>query len=723
VLDHFDPAVVLIEGPSDANSVLHHAASGGTRPPVAILVHDADNPSKASFSPFAEYSPEWQALHWALIRKRPVRFIDLPAGARFKSSEDGNEELVAHEPLARDPLSELAAAAGESDGESWWNGLVEQSAGGPEVFTAIAEAMTMLRSAVEIERPLTMSEARREAHMRLEISKALAQTDGAIVVVCGAWHVPALAATVPAKQDRETLKGVAYEKTTATWVPWTDSRLAAASGYGAGVISPGWYRHLWSELHVRGERNALHVAARWQSSVAHLLREEGMVTSSAAVIESSRLAISLASIRNHPLPGLAEMQDASLAVMCHGDSILLQLIAKRLFIGDEIGQVGEDVPQMPLAEDLARWQKKLRMKPSASPEELSLDLRSEVGLMKSELLHRLLLIEVPWGLLVDAQAGRGTFREKWTIVWQPELSVKLAEAVRFGTTIEQAAGNAAIQTAEGDIGLGICAELIGRCLNANLPEAAEKLTARLQALSVNTTDIEQLLRAVPPLVNILRYGTARKIPREALQGLVSGMVSEVCVGLALACQNLNEESAQTMLLTVQAFDASVPLLEDAGLADAWQRALVALENDAMAAPHLRGFASRQLYDAGVRDGEATATAVSRALSPAVPVLQAGQWLEGFLNRAAQLLIQDRTLFGVIDQWLLSVPEDGFVQLLPVLRRAVTSFDRMERRQLLEEVKRGTQMLDTRAAALEVDDGGETFAKALPLLRLILGIES
>ena len=31
-----------------------------------------------------------------------------------------------------------------------------------------------------------------------------------------------------------------------TWVPWTYGRLSYASGYGAGIRSPGWYDHLFS---------------------------------------------------------------------------------------------------------------------------------------------------------------------------------------------------------------------------------------------------------------------------------------------------------------------------------------------------------------------------------------------------------------------------------------------------------------------------------------------
>ncbi len=726
-LDAINPQIVLIEGPADANSVLEYAANSGMHPPLAILVHDEDDPVRASFIPFAVFSPEWQALQWALTRQRPVRFIDLPAGQRFalrEEKEKVDEEAASEtDSLRRDPLSALAEAAGESDGECWWNGLVEQSGGGTEVFSAIADAMTALRSEVEKQYPLSYHEAQREAHMRLEIAQALSETQDEIALICGAWHVPALVQLVPAKQDRELLKGSRSAKVTATWVPWTDSRLAAASGYGAGIISPGWYRHLWHEFYVKGNaRQPVEVAACWQSKVAGLLRDEGQVTSSASVIESARLALALASLRDYPLPGLAEMQDASLSVMCQGDPILLKLIVDRLVIGNAIGEVDDIVPQMPLAEDLRRWQKKLRMKPSAAQEDLSVDLRSETGLLKSELLHRLLLINVPWGRLTEAQAGRGTFRENWKIVWQPELSVKLVEALRFGTTIEQAAGNAALEAVDKQTSLARCAELISLCLNANLADAAEKLTHKLQVLSVNTTDIEQVLRAVAPLVNILRYGTARKLPHEALSKLVSGMCIEISAGIGTACRGLNEDAAVAMRDAMRSYDSAVPLLEEPHHSESWKTALSALEADDTASALLRGFALRRLYDEGARTDTEAATRLSRALSMAVPVLDAGQWLEGFLNQSAQLLVQDTRLFALVDSWLRELPEESFIELLPILRRAVGRFDTMERRRMMEKVKSGTLEDPESITVAEGAALSAAFQKALPLLNSILGID-
>ena len=716
-LDDIDPAIVLIECPVDANDIIDFAGKPGMRPPIAILVHDAAEPAKAVFYPFAEFSPEWQAIRWALDRRRSVRFIDLPVGHRFGAVDEAPESLPP--PLHRDPLSVLARAAGESDGESWWNGLVEHSSGRPHIFAAIADAMSALRASLDTETPLTPREAQREAHMRLEIGQALSKMDGHIAVICGAWHVPALGNVVPAKQDRELLKGASIAKTVATWVPWTDSRLATMSGYGAGVISPGWYRHLWNEFHVRGSgRDPIAVAARWQARVAGLLRQEGIPSSTASVIEAARLAISLGAVRGFPMPGLTEMQDASLSVMCNGDDLLLRLIGQKLVVGDEIGEVDESVPQMPLAEDLQRWQKKLRMKPSASEEELAVDLRSEAGLLKSALLHRLLLIDVPWGRVIDAQAGRGTFREIWRLAWAPELAVKLAEAVRFGTTIEQAAGNAALEAAERETSLTRCAELIGLCLNADLADAAEKLTGRLQLLSVNSGDVAELMLAVPPLINILRYGTARKLPRAGLEALVSGMATEVCAGLGLAARGLNDEAARAMFTAMRGFDAAVSLLDELYHAEAWLQALAGIEADDAATAFLRGYALRRLYDGQKYDVDTAATRLARALSPSEPPQKAGQWLEGFLSGAAQVLLHDAKLFSMIDVWLGSVAEHDFMELLPVVRRAVSSFDGMERRRLLEQVKRARSSKPD----IPPDDPGAAaaFEKALPLLKLILG---
>jgi Family of unknown function (DUF5682) len=730
-LDKLDPATVLIEGPSDANDLLRFAALPGMQPPIALLVYSVEEPGLATFFPFAVFSPEWRALTWALERERPVRFIDWPAASALALRKEREASLqqaaVADDaeptPPDADPLEAISQISGHSDGEAFWNALVESVGGGPDVFPVIEAAMTELRNAQDRDHapatPRAADDARREAFMRIEIKRALADTGGAIAVVTGAWHVPALRAAPSAAADRALLRGLPKLKTATTWIPWTETRLAMASGYGAGVASPGWYGHLWSQNDRRGGwPAATDLAASWQARVATLLRQEGQQASTASVIEAVRLSVALASLRGHATPGLAEMRDATLAALCHGEEAPFRIIETRLVIGDRVGRIDEGVPQMPLATDLARWQRRTRLVPEALESEIAVDLRSDAGLLKSILLHRLDLIAVPWGRLVDAQAGRGTFREIWKLAWAPEFSVKLAEALVHGPTIEQAAAGAAVALAAKSTAIFELTKIVRRTLLAELPEATQTCIQRLQATAVNTADLAGLADAVPPLVSILRYGTARKIPEAAIAALARTLAVEVVAGAASASRNIDEEAAERLRTALAAFDAALDLLAEESLVESWCRTLAVLASDATAAPAVAGLAARRLYERAAATPDVTAATLARALSPANPPKAAGGFLNGFVGQSAEVLLHDTTLFKIVDEWVASPQEADFLEVLPMLRRAFAGFGAIERRRLLDQVGRDAPPLSAAATAINE----QAYAKALPLLRLILGIE-
>ena len=138
----------------------------------------------------------------------------------------------------------LAEEAGYSDGERWWEHMVETRGDSGDLFTAILEAMTAVRE--EMPASGNPIEAKREAYMRKTIRAAEKEGFERIAVVCGAWHAPALSQMPAVKEDTALLKGLPKKKVQATWIPWTYGRLSYSSGYGAGIESPGWYHHLWN---------------------------------------------------------------------------------------------------------------------------------------------------------------------------------------------------------------------------------------------------------------------------------------------------------------------------------------------------------------------------------------------------------------------------------------------------------------------------------------------
>lgn len=208
-LEGFEPDAVLIEGPPEADGIIGLAGDPAMVPPVALLAHvpggrggvaagegapdgtpaRAGTPSsgtepggaperRAAFWPFAEFSPEWQAIRYAIGAGITVRFCDLPAahqladepGAVVPPGEAGGEPPGgcpegdgpgggAHGPeipstpesrfqpqpqpesgadrttdpdqgseasgIRLDPLGTLAAAAGYDDAERWWDDVME----------------------------------------------------------------------------------------------------------------------------------------------------------------------------------------------------------------------------------------------------------------------------------------------------------------------------------------------------------------------------------------------------------------------------------------------------------------------------------------------------------------------------------------------------------------------------------------------------------------------
>jgi hypothetical protein len=172
------------------------------------------------------------------------------------------------------------------------------------------------------------------------------------------------------------------------------------------------------------------------------------------------------------------------------------------------------------------------------------------------------------------------------------------------------------------------------------------------------------------------------------------------------------------------------LIEDAALSDAWRRALGLVADDASAHPLLRGQATRALYDHGILAPEPAALHLSRALSHSVPALAAADWLDGFLGQSGQILLHDRTLRRIIDGWLVSIGAEEFNNLLPVLRRAFSTFDRNERRRLLDELAKMPPMTaplvveqQASCSSAPLAEEAPGFSAALPLLLTILGAES
>jgi Family of unknown function (DUF5682) len=753
-LDRLRPATVLIEGPADADPLLALAAAPGMAPPVALLAYAPDAPRMSSFWPYAVFSPEWQAMTWARRHEVPVRFCDLPASAVLALREadaasheddegegdEGEEEPgvppgVEERLLSLDPIGEMAAAAGYDDPERWWDDLVESRMDGRSPFAALAEAMAELRDAeqrIAAEHgaragTATLREQRREAHMRQVLRAALRETDGTVAVVCGAWHAPALTGPLPsAATDAALLRGMPRRKAALAWVPWTHSRLAAASGYGAGITSPGWYHHLFTAPDKTIER--------WMTRVAGVLREHDLPVSSAHVIEAVRLAQALATLRGRPLAGLAEVSEATKAVMCDGGDVAAAFVTRELVAGELLGSVPDDAPPVPLDADLRARARSLKVRIEPVDKTLALDLRGDLDRARSAFLHQLTALGIGWGTITeDLVKGTGTWHETWSLRWRPELAVDIIDAAVWGTTVPDAATAAIIDAATSAADLTAVTAAVELLLVAGLPDALAPVLRALDAQAAADSDVADLMSAVPPLVRAARYGTVRGTSTASLTAVISALTVRACAGLPAAVGGLADDAAARLRSAIDGMHAALGLGTTSSaprgvtpLSTPWHQWLAVLASVAGRRDvHglVAGRITRLLADAGVVPWPEAAVRLRAALSVGVAALDKAAWAEGFLSGGGLLLVHDRDLLGVLDGWVASLDEEDFLDVLPLLRRTFGEFSAPERTAIGSAAgqlcgSRGAGAGESRADADDID--ASRAAGALATVALILG---
>jgi Family of unknown function (DUF5682) len=720
-LDEQQPDCLLIEGPPDADALIKHVSNEGLKPPVALLVYNPKDLSQASYFPFADFSPEWQAMQWGLKKGISTIFMDLPIELSFgldkkenllqliDFEQDTDEEITENDEntdlsrenreggidefeakiknpklkIERDPLSYMATLAGYSDSERWWEITFEQSDNSTEIFESIIDMMAALREGIG--RTESDETLMREAYMRKLIRKAEKDGFQNIAVVCGAWHAPVLhnIDNFKEKTDNDILKGLKKVPTATTWVPWSYDRLSRDSGYAAGIISPAWYELLF------GKRS--NATVRWMTKAARLLRKEDLSASSAHSIEAVRLAETLAILRGRSIAGMDELEEAALCIFCDGYDAPMRLIREKLIIGDVIGRVPPEIPQVPLQRDMEAAIKTARLsKEYATSEAVTkeLDLRKETNLFASHLLHRLTLLGIPWGKTMKGSRYQlGSFKEIWKLQWKPDYAIRIIDAAQWGNTVEEAAINFVVKKAQNITDLPDLTDVVDKAINADLRKAIPSLLKRLQELSALTEDVLLLMDALPSLVNIVKYGNVRSSDRSAVDAVLQELLPRIFIGLPTACINTDDEHTTLIFNKLQNINRAINLLNQPQNTEGWLRVLQRLATLQNVHGLLVGISVRILFDKNIFTIHQTTTYMRYALSQGNEPKRAAAWLEGFLNGSGILLIHHEALWRILDEWVDELDMERLLELLPVLRRTFSEFAPPERQKMLALAQR------------------------------------
>ncbi len=477
-LDEVKPSLVLIEGPADFDFLIDDIVSKNLVPPFAIMAYTKEAPIDTILYPFAEYSPEYQAILWARENNTECHFFDLESdiilGLEKRDDETKDEEIISE----TNPKKSI-----ETDMEGFWERTLEQSEDMQAYRAGSALFGESIRKDTNADDKSFIRDIVRESFMKRKIKEYIEKgfDTEKIVAITGAFHTSAIESLEGAMSDKE-YKALVRRESNVTLMPYSYYRLSKRTGYGAGNAAPAYYELLWQGF-LNGD--ITYHERKYLSSLAKYMREHGGIVSSAQVIEATRLARELAVIRGGSVPTLEDLKDASITCMGGGSFGEMAMGFAETDIGKKIGIVPQDAMQTSIQSDFTSKLKQLKLEKYkelvATP--LQLDLRENLrvkskesaflDLNRSFFLYRLVVLGIDFAKIKRSSQDNATWAENWILQWTPEAEIQIVESVLKGDTIADAVAFVLSERLLEATKISEIADVIEDAFNCGLPKIVE----------------------------------------------------------------------------------------------------------------------------------------------------------------------------------------------------------------------------------------------------------
>ncbi len=264
--------------------------------------------------------------------------------------------------------------------------------------------------------------------------------------------------------------------------------------------------------------------------------------------------------------------------------------------------------------------------------------------------------------------------------------------------------------------------LLNLVIPADLPDVVGAMTTRLDGLSAGSTDIVEMLEAVPDLVGIVRYGNVRNLDFSQVANMLQAMIARILAGGLLVCINIDEDAASDLLEHLAATDYAVATLNDSELNSMWCEFLGKVGSASNVHPLLSGYATRLLHDKGLVSHERMHDALRFYSSVGNATADIAYWFEGFLRSSGSLLLLDDHLWELVNGWVCDLSDADFKELLPIIRRTFSLFTSVERRKLGEKARGYEENSKALSVSVGTSCNDAEAQKVLPLVCSLLGLE-
>ncbi|MDO5407056.1 MAG: DUF5682 family protein [Eubacteriales bacterium] len=736
----FNPDVILIEGPENADGLIPVLTDPETRTPVACYYAYRDSrgylgEKKAAYRcyyPFLECSPELVALREAKALGIPASFMDLPYGEILLGTVEGkgvrtgegrqtyNDDYL----LSRSRYVALLCEKAEvRDFEEFWERYFEQK--GLRISTE--EFVRQMRTYCELSRRYSSKEELledgcllRERHMANRIRKALDEGKR-VLAVTGGFHTSGIEKLLKEPQKADVPHPMEAGDQEVYPMAYSMEEADALNGYASGMQSPGFYDRVWRRLQaaeqgsgtgrcgaggddagrcVTGGSGADSCGAGshgvYEETVLEYLimvgkkaRRQEESVSSYDEICAYTMAKGLAALRGKAEPGLYELRDSVRSSYVKGEVNLSTdaplRILRELTTGDQVGVLCKGAPRPPLLTDFEETCLAFGMKlHSALEQEVTLEIFSkEKHLRMSRFFYQLDFLEIGFarrtkGADLVNRRDRSRIREVWHYKWNSQVPARLIDVSIRGGTVEEAVTNLLLKRFYEANSCAEAARLLLQGFQMGLWEEEKRLQRQFREILAGDGDFFSLSRGFSDLVMLSELQALYQIREDKeLTELTRSCFQKLLQMLPSMAGIADRQMKQGMECCLMLY-RTTGRRTYVGLREPLMEGFERLLEQEQVQPGLQGAVMGLLYGQNrVYEKRIRETAAGYIHGTREMMPKSAAFLRGLFFTARDYVFVSGDFLKLIDELLDRLPDETFLQLLPELRMAFGYFTPLE----------------------------------------------
>ena len=320
-------------------------------------------------------------------------------------------------------------------------------------------------------------------------------------------------------------------------MPYSYFKLSSQSGYGAGNHAPAYFELLWQALNEHGVGD---LSRRYLSLVARHLREAGTHRSTAEVIEGVRLAETLSALKDGLAPTLADLRDAAVTLLGHGEPVTVREALAHVDVGTAIGELPKGVSQTSIQADFDRELERLKLEKYRTTVQAGAGrwtcARTAASRARRRPSWTCTARRSSTGCACSASRSpsrsptrqqSATWAEKWHLQWTPgERDRSWSRPCCWARRSSWRPRTSSRRSSKPARRIAEAADLVRDACQCGLMKSMDLARRRLQELAATSTRVHRHGPAAWQLSQVVRYGDVRRFDPQPLLPLLEELFVE-----------------------------------------------------------------------------------------------------------------------------------------------------------------------------------------------------